>query len=219
MDKTLFVANWKSHKLKDEGIHFFQELARKIEALNLESQQLVVAPPSTLLSKMREIVDEQKMPVLLAGQNVSSYPQGAYTGEINAKQLREFAEFVIIGHSERRRYLHESESDIENKIREATEAGLRVIQCVQDENGLVYTGVEYAAYEPVSAIGTGNPDDPKHVEEVFSEIHKKRPDAKLLYGGSVSADNINQYKSIQGIKGFLVGGASLDVDSFVSLLS
>lgn len=219
MEKVLYIANWKSNKSKSEGTLFFEELGRLIGSIDLSRQEIIIAPPFTFISDARKIVDQQKLPIKLSGQNVSSYPSGAYTGEINAGQLREYAEYVIIGHSERRKYLHESDSDIENKIREAQEVGLKVIQCVQDEKSLVHRGAQIIAYEPPSAIGSGNPDDPEHVEEVFRILKKQNPEITLIYGGSVSSDNIDSYKSIEGMGGFLIGGASLNANSFVSLLS
>ena len=158
------------------------------------------------------------MSVSLSGQNVSSFPKGAYTGEINAEQLKEFAEYVIIGHSERLRYLHETNSDLENKVREALEVGLKVIQCIQDENSVIQKGVEIVAYEPPSAIGSGNPDDPEHIAQVFERILQENNNYTLLYGGSVNPQTIAQFKTINTLSGFLIGGASLEAQSFLSLL-
>ena len=177
-----------------------------------------MAPPFTLLSDAREFISTHNLPISLAGQNVSSFPKGAYTGEINAEQLKEFAEFVIIGHSERLKYLHETNNDLENKVREALEVGLRVIQCIQDENSIIQKGVEIVAYEPPSAIGSGNPDEPEHIAQVFDKILQDNGKYTLLYGGSVNPQTISQFKSITTLSGFLIGGASLDAQSFLSLL-
>lgn len=219
MDKMLFVGNWKSHKSKQEGELFFHELAGKIASINLAVQDIVIAPPFTFLDQASRLIAERKLPVTLCGQNVSSFPEGAYTGEINARQLKEVAEFVIVGHSERRRYLHESETDIENKVRESKEAGLTVIQCIQNEYDRVFSGTEIVAYEPPSAIGTGNVDTNENIEEVFAVVKKNNPHVRLMYGGSVAPTNIKALKEISNIGGFLIGGASLDVDSFLSLLN
>ena len=218
MDKKLFVANWKSNKTKDEAATFFEYLKDNIANYKLEFSEIIIAPPFTLLSYSKDFIDKNALPVKLAAQNISSFPPGAYTGEINAKQLKEFAEYVIIGHSERRKYMHESENDIENKVREASEAGFIVIQCVQDENSIIYKGANIIAYEPPTAIGSGNPDEPEHIGQVFNHIISDNPEVKLLYGGSVSPENIKQFLPIKSISGFLIGGASLEAESFLSLL-
>ena len=219
MDKKLFIANWKSHKTKEEAISFFESLKDQIGKIDLSSKEIIIAPPFTLLAKCHYLIDEYKLPILLSAQNVSSFPEGAYTGEINAKQIKEFVQYVIIGHSERKRYLHETENDLENKIREATTEGLKVIQCIQDENAVVHKGAEIVAYEPPSAIGSGNPDNPEHVDEVFKKVMADNPNVKILYGGSINENTYKQFLEIESLGGFLIGGASLETDSFISLLS
>lgn len=219
MDKKIYIANWKSHKTKEEANTFFISLKDKMEKIDLSGKEIVIAPPFTLLSQCRYLIEKYNLPVKLAAQNVSPFPPGAYTGEINAKQIKEFAEYVIIGHSERRRYFHETEAELENKIREANEAGLQIVQCVQDENGIVHKGVKIIAYEPPSAIGSGNPDDPEHISYVFKSLSADNSDVLVLYGGSISPDNIKNYLDIERLSGFLIGGASLEVDSFISLLN
>lgn len=219
MDKKLYIANWKSHKTKQETVEFFDYLRENLKKIDLSDKEIIIAPPFTLLAKCHYLISEYKLPVKLAAQNVSSYPEGAYTGEINAKQIREFADFVIVGHSERRKYLHENENDIENKIREAKEAGLIVIQCIQDENSIIYKNADIIAYEPPSAIGTGSPDDPSHVAKVFEKIKEEGYTSPVLYGGSVTPQNISDFLAIDTLSGFLIGGASLQAKSFISLLS
>lgn len=218
MANILYVANWKSNKTKAEASAFWKYLKNNISQVDLSGKQLIVAPPFTLLSDAKEFISINNLSVSLSGQNVSSFPKGAYTGEINAEQLKEFAEYVIIGHSERLRYLHETNSDLENKVREALEVGLKVIQCIQDENSVIQKGVEIVAYEPPSAIGSGNPDDPEHVAQVFERILQENNNYTLLYGGSVNPQTIAQFKTIKTLSGFLIGGASLEAQSFLSLL-
>lgn len=219
MSKKLFIANWKSHKNHEETVKFFDTVMDNIAQIDLTDKEIIIAPPFTLLAKAAYYVKKNNLPIHVAAQNVSSFPEGAYTGEVNALQVKEYAQYVIVGHSERRKYLHESESDIENKVREAKEQELIVVQCIQDENGIVYKGTDIVAYEPPSAIGTGNADDPQHISEVFLKVKEQYPAVKLLYGGSVSGENIKNFLEIDSLDGFLIGGAGLDADSFLSLLS
>lgn len=219
MDKKLFVANWKSHKTKEEAIKFFEFVRDNISHIDLTNKEIIVAPPFTLLAKARYLIDEYKLPIQLAAQNVSSFPEGAYTGEISAKQVKEFAQYVIVGHSERKKYLHESEMDIENKVRESMASDLKVIQCVQDENSVIHEGVKIVAYEPPSAIGSGNPDDPEHIKSVFDSITEERSGLQLIYGGSVNKEFQKGFLDIENLSGFLIGGASLEAESFLSLLT
>lgn len=217
MDEKYYIANWKSYKSKTEALSFLEEF--KSSKKEVEGKKIIVAPPFTLHDTMKNFIEKNKLNIMLAGQNVSPFPQGAYTGEVNAMQLREFADYVIVGHSERRKYFDESESQLSNKIREASDAGLKIIQCVQDENDTVFDKVEAVAYEPPSAIGTGEPDDPSHVEVVFSKILEYNPKVKVLYGGSVNPTTIKNYLDIRSISGFLIGGASLEAKTFLSLLN
>lgn len=219
MDKRIYVANWKSHKTKGEAIDFFDLIKKRESEIDLSDKEIIIAPPFTLLFKCRYLVDKYNLSISLSAQNVSPFPEGAYTGEVNAKQLKEMAEYVIVGHSERKKYFNEKQIDIENKVRESLEVGLKVIQCVQDENDVIVKGVELVAYEPPSAIGTGNPDSPEHIEEVFDKILEDNSDVKVLYGGSVDPKNIRDFKKIDKLSGFLIGGASLPADSFISLLN
>ncbi len=219
MDTKYFIANWKSNKKKSEALEFFEQFKDKMGSVDLTSKTIIIAPPLTLLDVCKDFIDKNSLPVKLAAQNVSSFPQGAYTGEISAAQLKEFVDYVIVGHSERLKYLHETDYDLENKVREAIQEGLNVIQCIQGEDSKVHKGAELIAYEPPSAIGSGNPDDPTHVQEVFKKVTEENDGIVMLYGGSVKPENIGQFMSVEKMSGFLVGGASLTADSFLSLLN
>lgn len=219
MDKKYYIANWKSNKTSDEAVNFLKVLQENIDRVNFDKKEVIIAPPFTLLEKCKNIIDANSLPIKLSSQDVSPFPKGAYTGEVNAQQIKEFASYVIIGHSERRRYFNENERIISNKVGEAVESGLDVIQCVQDENDKVEEHVSLVAYEPPSAIGSGNPDSPEHIAEVFNHISDIYPKVKLLYGGSVNEKNINTFLNIKNLSGFLIGGASLNADSFITLLN
>lgn len=219
MDKKLFIANWKSNKTLSEAQQFFDSFKEALATVDLSEKEIIIAPPYTLLAYCSEVVKANNLPIKLSSQNVSSFPAGAYTGEINAKQVKEFADYAIVGHSERRKYLHETDNDLENKVREAKAEGLTIIQCIQDAESMIHDGVQIIAYEPPSAIGSGNPDSPEHVSEVFARVLESNKAAKILYGGSVNAQTFQQFMSIPTLSGFLIGGASLESESFISLLS
>lgn len=218
MEKKLFIANWKSHKSNQQTTDFLSYLKDKINDYDLSDKEIIIASPFTQLSYCKKFIEDNSLPVNLSSQNVSSFPEGAYTGEINASQVKEYAQYVIVGHSERRKYLHESDTDIENKIREAREFGLKIIQCIQDENSVIHSGADIIAYEPPTAIGTGNPDNPEHISEVFKTIAEQNPNIILLYGGSVNPENIKSFLQVKNLSGFLIGGASLDAEEFLALL-
>lgn len=219
MNNRLYIANWKSNKTQSEATQFFESIRDNISKLELEGKELVVCPPFTLLYTCRELIDKYSLPIGLGAQNISSFPPGAYTGEINSLQLKGLVEYAIVGHSERRKYFHESDSDIENKVREAMEANIKVIECIQDENSVIHKDVQIVAYEPPSAIGSGNPDEPEHIKQVFDKVKQDNKDLKLIYGGSVNPENISSFLAIENLSGFLVGGASLEASSFLSLLN
>ncbi len=216
--KNLIAANWKSNKSLQEVKDFFENLSDRSEQLSVSNTEVLICPSFPFLEVSRQIINDKKLSVLLGAQNISPFSQGAYTGEVAASQVSELLDFVIIGHSERRRYFKEDEELISKKVQQAQEAGLRVILCVQDEQNMVYEGVDTVAYEPIEAIGTGRPDEPDHVAQVLSHIHNQYPSVRLLYGGSVDKNSIHNYTNIPLINGFLVGGASLEAESFLHLI-
>lgn len=220
MDKKLVIGNWKSHKTIDETKSFLEEFREKVKDINFSNKEVILAPSFTSLMFCRDFINSNSLPLKLCAQNVSSYPEGAYTGEVSAKQIKEFADYVIIGHSERKRYLGENENDVESKIKEAKDTGLKVVQCIQDENSEIHKNADIVAYEPPNAISTfGNtPETPEQIAQVFNKIKDKLNGRKLLYGGSVDKDNIASYEAIEFCGGFLIGGASLSSNSFIDLL-
>lgn len=206
--KKLFIAgNWKSNKTSEEA----RSWAEQVRILESDAT-IVVCVPFTLLPLMKS--DAFK----LAAQDISPFPEGAYTGEVSARQIKEFADWVIIGHSERRKYFGETDEILFKKVEMAKSAGLQVIYCVPDDKTSVPTNVDVVVYEPVWAIGTGKTDTPDNANAVVASIKSKTNVKICIYGGSVTSENIKSFVTTKFIDGVLPGGASLDPGKFSLLI-
>ena len=150
---------------------------------------------------------------------MSPFDQGAYTGEINAKQIKELADYVIIGHSERRKNFLESDEILERKVDLAKTNSLISIFCVQGKNTVIPKNADIILYEPIDAIGTGIPDDPKNANEVAEFIKNNNSVKVVLYGGSINSENVLSFTSMPYIDGIGVGTASLDASSFLEVIN
>jgi triosephosphate isomerase len=192
----------------------------------------VVAPPFT---RLRDCVEAG---LTTYAQNVHWEPEGAFTGEISAPLLQELGVVgAIVGHSERRRYFGETDTTVARRTHAALQAGLHVIACVgetweeresDDMETVLRVQVEairdacgeherlVLAYEPVWAIGTGKTATPELAQEAHAFV-KSLLDVPVLYGGSVKPDNAAELLAEPAVDGALVGGASLDIDSFVAI--
>lgn len=220
MNTKLIIANWKSHKTAASAREFLEEFEMLIQNISLEGKEILLCPSFSLLATCAEVIKNKNLPIKIGAQDISAFGKGAYTGEVNGEQIKEFAEYVIIGHSERKRYLNESEELLRQKIDQAKKNNLIPILCIQDENDFLEADIPYIAYEPPTAIstfGTGKAEEVENVEEVFATLSQKSS-AKLLYGGSVDSSNIASYCVLESLYGFLVGGKSLEARSFSELL-
>ncbi len=218
MKKLFIVANWKSNKTAIEAKNWFD--AFKINDLEITDKEIIICPPFTLLSSVSSEIRSQKLEVGIGAQDISPFDEGAYTGEVNGKQIKEFGNYVIIGHSERRQYFKEDNETLNRKVTIAIEYNLIPIFCVQERNTVVPSGVRIVAYEPVWAIGTGNPDTPDNAEQVATAIKSSNKEiTHVLYGGSVTPENINSFTKMPHIDGVLVGGASLDPIEFLKIIN
>lgn len=212
--KKLFIAgNWKSNKTISESVEWMGKFRTM-----WENATVVVAAPFLSLPELYEEVKKASSPLLLGAQNVSKYDEGAYTGEVTAKMIKEVADYVIIGHSERRKYFGETDEDLAAKVEKAKSAGLKIIYCVPDDKTSVPAGVDVVAYEPVWAIGTGKTDTPENADAVVASIKKNTGTTTVIYGGSVTADNVASFVHQPAIDGVLPGGASLDPTKFAHLI-
>ncbi|MCL5970593.1 MAG: triose-phosphate isomerase [Patescibacteria group bacterium] len=217
MKKTFIVANWKSNKTEPEAIKWLQEY----QISNIKYpilKEVIVCPPFTLLPVLKSHILNHKSAIKLGAQDISPFYKGSYTGEVSGEQIKEFGDFVIIGHSERRKYFNEKENLIEQKVEMAKDYKLNPILCVQGEVLSVPKGVEIVAYEPVFAIGTGNPDVPENADKIAGSIKEKNKIKFVLYGGSVTSKNVRTFTEMPNIDGVLVGSASLDPLEFAKII-
>jgi len=239
MQTPFIAANWKMNKTVSETREFllrFIPSVREVTGINI-----IIAPAFTSLSVATEQLKSTN--VLLAAQDVFYEEKGAYTGEISPIMLEDIGcKYVIVGHSERRKYFSETDQIVNKKIKAVKEKGLGVIFCIGEsleereagktfdvlqreiEKGLdgIDSGNVVIAYEPIWAIGTGKTATPEQAQEVHAYIRdrlrmiygNKAHEGRIIYGGSVTPENIDSLMSCKDVDGALVGGASLKVDSF-----
>ena len=216
--KFLFVCNFKMNSL---------DVMEYVKAIADESFNNLVLCPN--FCDIKDYTILKRNGIMLGAQNVSEYSGGAYTGEVSASILKESSvDFCIVGHSERKKYMFETLSQTNQKVKRLIESGITPIICVGEDT---YKGEEFAsrfvlmelnevlkdidiskvivAYEPIWAIGTGNVPTVKHIEFVISAIKKYAGVNMCLYGGSFGENNYKEISSIECIDGALIGGASL----------
>jgi triosephosphate isomerase len=219
MAKQYIVANWKSnHTLSQTKEWLEKSVQHGWPSVNTDEKVAIVCPPFTALSEMKRYRDEHSLPFFVGVQNVSLFETGAYTGEVAASIAKELADYAIIGHSERREHFGENDEVLKKKVQLAKAVGFAVIFCVQGKDTIIPEGVDIVAYEPVFAIGSGTPDTPDNANEVAFSLKELKGAKIVLYGGSVKPENIRSFTEKPSIDGALVGGASLEADSFLSLI-
>ncbi len=222
--KHFFIAgNWKSFKGQNDARTWFAEFISlwKTGTHQWSSVTAVLCPPYTLLPFARDALSETTIPLQLGAQDVSPLGEGAYTGEINAGQVSEFASWTIIGHSERRKNLGETDPLLIQKVSQAKAAGLHIMYCVQDESVFVPDGVDVIAYEPpwaISAVSGGIAQNPESANRVCEKIVAKHPGIPVIYGGSTTPDNVLSFVRQPAISGVLPGGASMDPTKFFRMI-
>ncbi len=248
MTRTPIVAgNWKMNKTPPESLQFIRDLLPKIE--NFATVEKVVAPTYLSLTAVASAL--QGSPVKVAAQNGHWEASGAYTSEVSVAMLRDYVSYIIVGHSETRAYLNETDESVNRKAKAVLAKGLGVIIAVGESleqndagqtesfvSGQVRAALEgvpgadmakvVIAYEPIWAIGTGrsasgelaNAIIKSAVRDSISDMYGQAvaEAARIQYGGSVKPANMAEFMSQPDIDGTLVGGASLDVNDFASLI-
>ncbi len=226
----IFAANFKTNHTRASTEKYIKALEKKLLAKKPEDQ-VYIFPPATAL-------DKYEGDFTIGAQNAYPVKNGAFTGEIGTEQLEEFGiKTILIGHSERREHLGESQDKVAQKFAFFKEQGYEILYCIGepleireegDEAVMEYLLAQFdgidityenliIAYEPIWAIGTGRSAT---IEEIASthESLKKTVQKPLLYGGSVKPVNIKEITDIRGVDGVLVGSASLDPESFSEMV-
>lgn len=243
--KKLFAANWKLHKTPAEARAFFKAWKDKTGSLASNRAQVVFFPTAICLEAASQELAGASAE--WGAQNCYFEDKGAFTGETSAQAVQSLgARWVLIGHSERRSIFGETDDLCAKKIKKVQDLGLTPMFCIGEtlqerEAGKTFEVLKTQlvkglslvdkfkplaiAYEPVWAIGTGKVAGPEQVQEahqfLFEQIQALglSVSTPLLYGGSVKADNAGSLGKIAHVDGFLVGGASLEVDSFLAIVN
>lgn len=242
MSKKIFAANWKLNNTPAESKIFFENLLPKIKADFFQNKELIFFPQNFSLDVTAQVLRTSS--VGYGPQNIYFEKSGAFTGENSAEVAKKMdCKFVLLGHSERRQFFSENHLALSKKVKMVQDLDLTPVFCIgetleqreQGKTGFICAeqlteGLKLAnktkrlivAYEPVWAIGTGKVATLVQVKEAHEMIHNflashLYADYQILYGGSVKPENSKDLLSIPYVDGFLVGGASLEVDSFLKI--
>ena len=244
MRVPMIAGNWKMNTTVSEAVELVNEIRPGLD--EIASVDKVICPPFISLATVRELIKGSS--IKLGAQNLYFEAKGAYTGEISPLMLADLCELVIIGHSERRQYFNETGEIVNKKIRAALRAKLKPILCIgesPEENEAGRTeaviawqlrsslaGIDFVddliiAYEPIWAIGTGKAATGRQANKTIGFIRQNiaqlynediAREMRILYGGSVTADNAAEFINQPEIDGALVGGASLKAPQFLSIV-
>lgn len=235
--KSIIAGNWKMNLDRDAA----KALCEGLLGAAREDVTVLLCPSFIHIPLVQQLLNAATSTVKLGAQDLYFEDNGAYTGEVSAEMLCDYqCEYVILGHSERRQYMAETNQIVNQKIRQALRYHLKPILCVGEtlaerESGNTYaviqnqlenslSGIELdqlvIAYEPVWAIGTGKVASPEQAEDVHAFIrrHISNDQVPILYGGSVKPDNAASLLGQANINGALVGGASLSANTFTQII-
>jgi len=226
----IFAANFKTNHTRASTKQYIASLKEKLLVKKPEDK-VYIFPPATAL-------ESHEGDFTVGAQNAYPAQNGAYTGEIGIEQLDEFGiKTILIGHSERREHLGESQEIVAQKFTYFKEQGYEIIYCIGepleirdqgDEAVMEYLLAQFdgidisyknliVAYEPIWAIGTGRSATVEEIASTHTSL-KQTVQKPLLYGGSVKLDNIQEITAIRGVDGVLVGSASLDAENFAQMI-
>lgn len=248
MRKNIVAGNWKMNTTVPEGVKLASEVNEALKNVTPKCD-VVIGVPFTHLTAVKAVIDSNKLG--LSAENCADKAKGAFTGEVSAAMVASTgANYVILGHSERRAYYHETVEILAEKVKLALENGLKVIFCIGEvleereankQNEVVaaqlasvfgLSAEEFAnivlAYEPVWAIGTGKTATADQAEEIHAFIRsliaekygkQVAEDTTILYGGSCKPSNAKELFAKPDVDGGLIGGAALDAESFMGIVT
>ena len=249
MRKNIVAGNWKMNKNLQEGLELAKGLNEALEG-KTPNCDVIIGTPFIHLASVVDAIDTNKIGV--AAENCADKASGAYTGEVSAEMVASTgAKYVILGHSERRAYYHETPEILKEKVLLALANGLTPIFCIgevleereagkhfdvvksQIESSLFNLAAQdfgkiILAYEPVWAIGTGKTATAEQAQEMHAFIRKTLADkygkevadnCSILYGGSCKPSNAKELFANPDVDGGLIGGAALEVDSFMGIIN
>jgi triosephosphate isomerase len=244
MRVPMITGNWKMHTTVEEAIELVIKM--RFELDRIDNVDKVICPPFISLDALKTRLEGST--VKLGAQDIHYEEKGAFTGEISPQMVSNLCDYVIVGHSERRKYFNETIEIVDKKVKAAMKVGLKPILCIgetAEENKagkteevltkqlsspstrLYLIGGLVIAYEPIWAIGTGVPATGQQANKTIGFIRNYiaeeqgkgiAQDVRILYGGSVTAENIAEFVKQPEIDGALVGGASLKANEFLSIV-
>ena len=231
MEKTLIVANWKENLIVPQAKKWLEEFSifnfHRSEGSPLadfsNDSEVIICPSFVLIPVIRSHLSHHTPHLSIGAQDVSKFEEGQYTGEVSAKMLKDLVKYVIVGHSERRKYFNETDEDVNLKVQHCLKHNLTPIICVSKMEQVsmcqcVNVSKAIFAYEPLFAVGTGKTDTPEKANDFAQKVKSEvGQNAQVLYGGSVTAENVKSFVSQKDLSGVLVGEASLDAEEFAKL--
>ena len=223
----LVAGNWKMNFDHLEATYFVQQLAWKLRDIHFDYRHCEIAlmPSFTSLRSVQVLVESDNLKIHYGAQAVSVTSQGAFTGDVSADMIAHLGcSYVIVGHSERRKYHPEDDANIVDQVRAVLAAGMQPILCVgesyEEASRLI------VAYEPIWAIGSGMVATPQSAQDAAKAIRDDLAETfgthvgesvRILYGGSVSSKNAEELIGEPDVDGFLIGGAALNVDELTRI--
>ncbi len=251
MRKLFIAGNWKMNKNAKEAVSLAGSLKNRLK--NVKDKDILICPAFTFLCCVHKEIKNSN--IKLGAQDMHYEDKGAYTGEISPLMLKDFCEYVILGHSERRQFFNETDDIVNKKIKKALEHGLKPILCIgetseqreknktlsviktQLKNSLKSIGKNdikkmIIAYEPIWAISGGDPNHKAATADDAQEMHafvrkvladtyseKIANEMRIIYGGSMKPENVKELMAQPDIDGGLLGGASLEAESFSDIVN